>query len=51
MLDCEERGIDTLALPRIGSGIGGLDEGKVEGILWSLATILRTDIELWTYKP
>lgn len=50
MIDCEERGIDTLALPRIASGIGGLDEGKVEGILWTLALLLKTDIELWTYK-
>lgn len=43
--------LGTLALPRIGSGIGGLDEAKVEGILDALAQSYKTDIELWTYKP
>lgn len=42
--------LGTLALPRIGSGVGGLDEGKVEGILDALAQSYKTDIELWTYK-
>lgn len=49
--DCTKRGIETLALPRIGSGIGGLDEVKVENILETLALFYPTDIELWTYKP
>ena len=43
--------LGTLALPRIGSGIGGLDEKKAEGILDALAQSYQTDIELWTYKP
>lgn len=43
--------LGTLALPRIGSGIGGLNELKVEGILDALAQSYKTDIELWTYKP
>lgn len=46
-----EMGIDTLALPRIGSGIGGLNEKVVEGILYALASESPVNIELWTYKP
>ncbi len=48
---CEGGEIDRLALPRLGSGIGGLDMDVVEGILGSLAARYKTDIELWTYKP
>lgn len=48
---CELVGIPSLALPRIGSGIGGLDESVVESILAALAARTRVDIELWTYKP
>jgi len=44
-------GIDTIAFPRIGSGIGGLDEELVEVILTNLAGRSEIDIELWTYKP
>lgn len=43
--------VGVLALPRIGSGIGGLKDEKVEGILEALAELYETDIELWTYKP
>lgn len=43
--------LGRLALPRIGSGIGGLDEKMVEAILSELASRHETDIELWTYKP
>ncbi len=39
-----------LALPRIGSGIGGLNEGLVERILEFCAEQTEVDIELWTYK-
>jgi len=39
-----------LALPRIGSGIGGLNEQLVERILGFLAEQTEVDIELWTYK-
>lgn len=48
---CDTWGLDTLALPRIGSGIGGLDEKVVEAILTSLAENSPVDIELWTYTP
>ncbi|UVG35170.1 ADP-ribosylglycohydrolase [Microbacterium phage Cece] len=48
---CDTMRLGTLALPRIGSGIGGLNELKVEGILEALAESYKTDIELWTYKP
>ncbi len=43
-------GETVIALPRIGSGIGGLDEGLVEHILTYLAEHSTVDIELWTYK-
>lgn len=46
----EMHGIPVVALPRIGSGIGGLDEAYVEGILFSLARTSPVDIELWTYR-
>ncbi len=46
---CDTWGLDTLALPRIGSGIGGLDEKVVEAILTALAENSPVDIELWTY--
>lgn len=49
---CDTYGLKTLALPRIGSGIGGLDEKVVEAILTALAENSPVDIELWTYaKP
>ena len=43
--------LGTLALPRIGGRIGGLEDAKVEGILDALSQCHKTDIELWTYKP
>lgn len=42
-------GIDRIALPRIGSGIGGLNQDEVEAILDRLAKESPVDIELWTY--
>lgn len=47
---CELAGIERLALPRIGSGIGGLNEAIVEAILGVLAAQSLVDIELWTYQ-
>ena len=41
--------IGTLALPRIGSGIGGLNEEIVESILLYHAQRSDVDIELWTF--
>lgn len=43
-----DHGISTLALPRIGSGIGGLDQNDVESALKLLAESASVDIELWT---
>ena len=40
--------IKAIALPRIGSGIGGLDERQVEFILNRLTLAGPVDIELWT---
>lgn len=50
LLHAESCGLGELALPRIGSGIGGLDEAYVEGILFALTKNSPVDIELWTYK-
>lgn len=47
---CDTLNIPTLALPRIGSGIGGLDADEVEKVLTELAEKHTTDIELWTWK-
>jgi O-acetyl-ADP-ribose deacetylase (regulator of RNase III) len=44
-----DNGVKTLALPRIGSGIGGLDQNEVEAVLLELAESGPTDIEIWTY--
>ncbi len=46
----ESESIPFIALPRIGSGIGGLNEREVEGALNALARISTVDIELWTYE-
>lgn len=48
---CDTWNVPVLALPRIGSGIGGLDEKVVEAILTALAEKSPVDIELWTYAP
>lgn len=48
---CELVGLPVLALPRIGSGIGGLDENVVESVLLGLAATSSVAIELWTYAP
>ena len=44
----EQAGMSSIALPRIGSGIGGLDAAEVEKLLTSLAAQSPVDIELWT---
>ena len=45
-----EEGVSVLALPRIGSGIGGLDQDEVEAVLTELAEASTVDIELWTWN-
>lgn len=47
----EEVGIESIALPRIGSGVGGLDQDDVEAVLLRLAEESPVDIELWTLPP
>jgi O-acetyl-ADP-ribose deacetylase (regulator of RNase III) len=48
--NARENGVTLVALPRIGSGIGGLDEAQVEATLESLiAGFPGIDLELWTY--
>lgn len=43
-----ENGEDTLALPRIGCGIGGLDWDDVRASLADLSDEYDIDIEVWT---
>jgi len=48
--DIESRGGSVLALPRIASGLGGLEQAAVEELLTELAVASAVDIELWTYN-
>ena len=41
-------GVKTIALPRIGCGIGGLDWEDVRPLLAGLAAEFECDIEVWT---
>ncbi|MGL4999429.1 MAG: macro domain-containing protein [Cetobacterium sp.] len=47
---CDHYGLDVLALPRIGAGIGGLEWDSVLQIIHHLAPHYRVDIEVWTYN-
>lgn len=44
----DDNGLPSIALPRIGSGIGGLDQAQVEEILTSVVAEYKADLELWT---
>lgn len=46
--DAETRGFGKIAMPRIGTGIGGLDWEEVEPWLRGLAGKYNVDIEVWT---
>lgn len=48
LADADLRGIDRIALPRIGAGIGGLEWDDVRATLESAAAKYNCDIELWT---
>lgn len=45
--DAEQRGIAAIAIPRIGSGIGGLPQEVVEAYVRGLAEASPVDVELW----
>jgi O-acetyl-ADP-ribose deacetylase (regulator of RNase III) len=49
LIHAEKNSIYTIALPRIASGIGGLNESEVEEALSLLVKEYPVDIELWTY--
>lgn len=49
--DCHHRGITRLALPRIGTGIGGLDWDDVHTVLTDIATTQPVDIVVAVYTP
>lgn len=44
---CKSLGIETLAIPQIGCGIGGLLWGKVKGIIEENATHHNFNIQVW----
>lgn len=45
----DANGIDRIAIPMIGAGIGGLDWEPVEAILRGCASQHNADIEIWVY--
>lgn len=45
----KERGLDRIALPLIGCGIGGLEWADVEPVYDRLSAEHEVDIEVWTY--
>jgi O-acetyl-ADP-ribose deacetylase (regulator of RNase III) len=44
----DREGIDRIAIPRIGCGIGGLDWTDVEPLVRELATASACDLEVWS---
>lgn len=48
LIYADKHGVKTLALPRIGCGIGGLDWADVEPLLAGLAAEYECDLEVWT---
>lgn len=44
---CEERGLDGLAIPRIGAGIGGLEWGDVDNALHAIFDESPLELEIW----
>lgn len=45
---CDHFGIKSIALPRIGTGIGGLEWEKVLHIIEHLAPHYKVDVEVWS---
>lgn len=48
LTDADTRGIERIAMPRIGCGIGGLHWEDVEPLLFAAAADHRCDLEVWT---
>lgn len=45
---CHERGLSSLAVPRIGCGIGGLDWRIVQPTLQAVAAAYEVHLEVWS---
>jgi O-acetyl-ADP-ribose deacetylase (regulator of RNase III) len=48
LIHADAHGVKTIALPRIGCGIGGLDWADVEPVLRGLAAEFVCDVAVWT---
>lgn len=48
--DAQTRGLDRVALPLIGCGIGGLDEAEVVPLMEKLDSEYTPEIELWRFQ-
>lgn len=45
--DAERRGIKTVAIPRMGSGLGGIPQEVVEAYVRGIAEASPVDVEIW----
>lgn len=50
-LDAEERGLDSVALPEIGCGIGGLEYHNVESLLDHALKSSSVEFTMYSYSP
>lgn len=48
-MHADANGVKTIAFPRIGSGIGGLDEAEVEALIERTVSFFDVNVELWSY--
>jgi len=48
LIHADNHGLTTIALPRIGSGVGGLNEREVELLLSQTVAPFKASLEIWT---
>lgn len=49
LAQADEEGIETIAMPRIGCGVGGLDWVDVEPVIAGLAAKYSCNVEVWAF--